>query len=103
MIEVSSCSEYKVKNGLSCIGQFKNLGQNGTYYIAFDEWKDIRMYTVCGCSEPEYTSDFGKQQVFSFLQGEGGWGTQNFKSSLGGADVFSTYVFNFRNLPGGNK
>ena len=44
---VSSYSEYKVKNGLSCIEQSRNLGQNGTcYHIVFDEWKDIRMYTV---------------------------------------------------------
>ena len=46
-IKVSSKSEYKVKNGLSCIEQFGNLGQNGTcYYIDFDEWKDIPMHTV---------------------------------------------------------
>ena len=46
-IKVSSYSEYKVKNGLSCIEQFRNLGQNGTcYYIVFDEWKDALMYTV---------------------------------------------------------
>ena len=46
-IKVSSSSEYKVKNGLSCIEHFRNLGQNGTcYYIVFDEWKDTLMYTV---------------------------------------------------------
>ena len=46
-IKVPSYSDYKVKNGLSCIGQFRNLGQNGTYYyIVFDEWNDICMYTV---------------------------------------------------------
>ena len=46
-IKVSSYSEYKVKNGLSCIEQFRNLGQNGTcYHKVFDEWKDTLMYTV---------------------------------------------------------
>ena len=44
-IKTSSYSEYKFKNGLSCIGQFRNLGQNGTcYHIVFDESTDIRMY-----------------------------------------------------------
>ena len=55
-IKVSSKSEYKVENGLSCIEQFRNLRQNGTcYYIVFDEWKDIPMHAVCGGSEPEYS------------------------------------------------
>ena len=46
-IKVSSNTEYKVKNGLSCTEWFRNLGQNGTcYYIVFDEWKDTPMYTV---------------------------------------------------------
>ena len=58
-IKVSSYSEYKVKNGLSCIEQCRNLGQNGTcYHTVFDEWKDALMYTVyVGGSETEYTSD----------------------------------------------
>ena len=56
-IKVSSYSECKLKNGLSCIEQFRNLGQNGTcYYIVFDEWKDACTLCVCGGSESEYTS-----------------------------------------------
>ena len=56
-INVSSYSEYKVKNGLSWIEQFRNFWQNGTsYYTVFDEWKDILMYgCVCDGSEPEYS------------------------------------------------
>ena len=42
-IKVSSSSEYNVNNGLSCIGQFRNVGQNG-YVIIFDESTDVRMY-----------------------------------------------------------
>ena len=41
-IKVSSYSEYKFKSGLSCIGQFVTLGQNGTCYpIVFHELTDI--------------------------------------------------------------
>ena len=39
--------EYEVKNGPSCIGQYGNLRQNGTFYhISFDQWTDIRILYV---------------------------------------------------------
>ena len=68
----------KVKNGLSCISQFRNLGQNGTCVV----------YGICGGSEPKYTSgqkDFilgprleeGEGEVFSCFQG----GQKNFKAA----------------------
>ena len=41
-MKVSSYIEYKVKNGISSNGQFRNLGQNGTCcVIVFDELTDI--------------------------------------------------------------
>ena len=103
-IKVSSYSEYKVKNGLSCIEQFRNLGQNGTcYYIVFDEWKDTLIYIVYVVVLDQNTPVIGKtlfwgsgwvggQQFFGFLQGE----TENFYSSLWGTVVFIAYVSNFR-------
>ena len=89
---MSSYSEYKVKNGLSCSGRFRNLGRNGPcYYIAFDELTDIRMYMPVA----EYTSgrkDFileprlgeGGQQVFNSLQG----GNRKFLKLLRGDRCF---------------
>ena len=54
------------QNGLLCIGQFRNLGQNGKCYcIFFDELTDIHIYMyvvvytqvhVCSGSGPEYTN-----------------------------------------------
>ena len=112
-IKVSSHSEYKVKNGLSCTKQFKSLGQDGTcYHIVFDEWTDIRMYyMLCASSLPKYTSgrkDFileprleERQQVFSSLQG--GRGDKQFLKRLRGEQMFLTYVSSFRSPPYGNK
>ena len=91
-IKVSSYSEYKVKNGLSCIEQFRNLGQNGTcYYIVFDEWKDTLMYTVYVMVLNQNTPVIGKTLFWGpSWSGRGDnnflvlfkGGTENFHSSL---------------------
>ena len=99
-IKVSSYSEYKVKNGLSRIGQLKNLGQSATYYIAFDEWKYIRMYTVY-VGVLNQNRPVVRKTLF--------WGTaslqfsskgnRKFLKQLGETDVFSTYVSHSRSAP----
>ena len=72
-IKVSSDSEYKVKNGLSCIEQFRNLGQNGTCnYIVFDEWKDELMYTVCVVVLNQNTPVIGRTLFWGPGWGRGG-------------------------------
>ena len=90
-IKVSSYSEYKVKNGLSCTEQFRNLGQNGTCYIVFDEWKDTLMYTVYVMVLNENTPVIGKTLFWGpGWKGGGGnnflvlfkGGTENFSGSL---------------------
>ena len=73
-IKVSSYRKYKVKNGL-CIEQLRNLGQNGTcYYIVFDEWKDILMYTVYVVALNQNTPVVGK----TLFWGPGGRGNNKF-------------------------
>ena len=108
-IRVSSYSEYKVKNGLSSIEQFRNLGQNGTcYYIVFDEWKDTLMYTVYVVVLNQNTPVVGKTLFWgSGWRGGGGGnkfsvlfkgGTENFYSSLWGKNVFQ-HMFSISGVP----
>ena len=83
-IKVSFYSEYKVKNGLSCIEQFRNLGQNGTcYYIVFDEWKDTLMYTVYVVVLNQNTPVIGKTLFWGPGWGGGGGGQKSFSSLQG--------------------
>ena len=106
--KVSSYGEYKVKIGLLCTEQLKNLGQNGICYCkGFDEWTDISMY-MHGVSKPEYTNgrnNFilgqwrgGGKQVFSSLQ----WGGGGVKQ-LWGNRYFFNIRFQFQEPHGGNR
>ena len=96
-IKNSSYNEYKLENGLSCIEQFRNLGQNeACYYIVFDEWKDacalcmwwfwirIHQWSERLYFGTQVGGGRGNNKFSVLLKGE----AEHFKSSLGGTDVF---------------
>ena len=95
----------KSRIGPSCIKRFRNLGENYTcYYTVFDEWKDIRMYTVYVVFVNQNTPVVGKNLILGpRLEGGGATsfqfssrGNRKFLKQLRGPDTFSTHVSNFR-------
>ena len=106
-------SEYKVKNGLSCTGQFRNMGQIYVEIcIVFGKWTDIHMYMYV-VTMNQSTPMVGGTQV----GGEGGATSFQF-SSRGNRKLlkqlrreqifFPIYDSNFRSPPpppppGGSK